>query len=116
MLIAVLGAAGALSRYGVGQAVGARSFPWSTLGINVVGALLLGLLLGAAPDRPPSDLLVGATVGFLGAFTTFSTFGYETQTLVRTDRVGAAAAYVLLSVVVGVGAAAVGHSAGRALT
>ena len=46
VLIGLAGAAGALSRYGIGQAIGPRSFPWATLGINVVGAFVLGVVLG----------------------------------------------------------------------
>ena len=113
--MAVLGAAGALSRYGIGRAVGATSFPWATLGINVAGCFLLGLLLGSGAGKLGEDTAVGLSVGFLAAFTTFSTFGYETQTLLRDERPGAAVAYVLVSVLAGVACAALGHSAGRAL-
>ena len=112
VLIAVAGAAGALTRYGVGNAVGVRTFPWATLAINVVGSFLLGLLLQAAPARLGDDVRVALAVGFLGAFTTFSTFSYETVTMVRDGRAGAALSYVLLSVVVGVGAAALGYQLG----
>ena len=115
VLIAVAGAAGALTRYGVGNAVGVRTFPWATLGINVLGSFLLGLLLQAAPGRLSDDVRVGLAVGFLGAFTTFSTFSYETVSMLRDGRAGAALAYVAASVVVGLGAAAVGYQLGAAL-
>lgn len=115
-LVGVLGAAGALSRYAVGSVVGVTSFPWATLGINVAGSFLLGLVLVAGPVRWDEDLAVAAGVGFLGAFTTFSTFGVETHTLLRDERIGAAAAYVVASVVLGVAAAALGWSVGRATT
>ena len=114
-LVAVAGAAGALARYGVGAAVGARSFPWSTLAINVVGSFLLGVLLQAAPGRLDDDVRIALAVGFLGAFTTFSTFSYETVAMVRDGRAASAAAYVVASVLVGVGAAAVGYRLGAAL-
>ena len=115
VLIAVAGAAGALTRYGVGSAVGVRTFPWSTLAINVVGSFLLGFLLQAAPGRLSDDVRVALGVGFLGAFTTFSTFSYETVTMLRDGRAGAAAAYVLASLLLGVGAAAAGWVAGASL-
>ena len=113
-LIAVAGAAGALARYGVGTAVGVRTFPWGTLGINVAGSFLLGLLLQAGPGRIDDDVRVALAVGFLGAFTTFSTFSYETIALLRDGRAAAAALYVGASVIAGVGAAAIGYRIGAA--
>ncbi len=81
-LIALAGAAGALARYGIGQAVGPRTFPWATLAINVAGALALGFVLaGPIAARWPADITAAITVGFLGAFTTFSTFAYEATAL-----------------------------------
>lgn len=115
-LVGVLGAAGALSRYAIGTAVGVTTFPWATLGINLLGSFLLGLVLVAGPTRWDDDLTLAIGVGFLGAFTTFSTFGVETHTLLRGERFGAAAAYVVASVVLGVAAAALGWSVGRAWT
>jgi CrcB protein len=115
LLVALLGAAGALSRYVIGRAVGTTTFPWATLGINLAGCFVLGLLLAGGSGRLAEGTVTGLSVGFLGAFTTFSTFGYETQTLLRDDRAGAALGYVALSVVAGIAFAALGHSAGRAL-
>jgi len=115
VLVAVAGAAGALSRYGLGAAVGARGFPWATLGINLVGSFLLGVLWRGAQERPwPETTTVPLGLGFLGAFTTFSTFSNETMELLRTDRALAAGTYVALSVVGGLLAAAAGYTAGRA--
>jgi fluoride exporter len=117
VLVAVAGAAGALSRYGIGVVVGVRSFPWSTLGINVAGSFLLGLVLVLGEERGwPETTTVPLAVGFLGAFTTFSTFSYETFTLARTDRAGTAAVYVTLSVVGGLIAAAAGYATAKAMT
>jgi len=50
-LVAVAGALGALARYGIGTAVGARDFPWATLSINLAGAFALGFVLGPSPRR-----------------------------------------------------------------
>jgi CrcB protein len=116
VLIAVFGSLGALSRYGVGQAVGTHDFPWATLGINIVGAFVLDLVLTAGPSHLSDDLVAGLGTGFLGAFTTFSTFGYETTHLLRDDRPTAAATYVALSLVVGLTASAAGYLLGRTLT
>jgi CrcB protein len=113
-LVAVAGAAGAAARYGVGLAVGVRTFPFATFGINVAGSFLLGLLLtvGAA-GRLSAQNTTALAVGFLGAFTTYSTFSWETFTLGRTDRLGLATLYVAVSLAAGVLAAAAGYRLGR---
>jgi len=116
VLIGLAGAAGALSRYGIGQAIGPRSFPWATLGINVVGAFVLGVVLGGpAVDRWSTTVTSMVAVGFLGAFTTFSTFAYETTSMLRADRPAAAFGYVALSLALGLGASALGFVVGRAV-
>ena len=115
-LVGLFGAAGALSRYAIGRFVGIRAFPWATLAINLTGSLALGFLLKLAIDRGWSDQLVlPVSVGFLGAYTTFSTFSYETFTLARTDRIAEAALYVAVSLVGGVVAAALGYAAAATL-
>jgi CrcB protein len=114
VLVAVAGAAGALSRYGVGHLVGPRTFPWATLGINLVGSFLLGVLWRAGLEHRWSDaVMTPLGLGFLGAFTTFSTFSNETMDLLRTDRPLAAGSYVAASVLGGLLAAAAGYAAGR---
>lgn len=109
--IALAGALGAVARYRIAVAVGVRSFPWATLGINIVGCFALAMLLtGPAAARRPMSVNLTLSVGFLGAFTTFSTFGYETFTMLRTDRPAAALMYVLASFIGGVVAAAAGYA------
>ena len=116
LLIAGAGALGALTRFGIGSAVGVRSFPWATLGINLAGSFLLGLVVAAGAERQWSDLVMApVAAGFLGAFTTFSTFSVETNELVRSDRPGAALLYVSLSLVGGLLAACVGYLVARAV-
>jgi fluoride exporter len=116
-LVALAGAAGALARYGIGVTVGVRSFPWATLGINLTGSFVLGLILTAGTERGwPETTTVPIAVGFLGAYTTFSTFSFESYTLLRTDRAATAIIYVSASVVGGVLAAALGYLTARALT
>jgi CrcB protein len=114
-LVGLLGAAGALARYGIGSWAGATSFPWPTLAINVAGSFLLGLVLAAGPVKLDAQLTTGLAVGFLGGFTTYSSFSTQTHALLRTDRTGAAIAYVALSVLAGLAAAAVGYALGKAI-
>ena len=114
VLIAVAGAAGALARWGIGSAVGTRSFPWATLGINLAGSFALGVVVKLALDRGwPDTTALPLGVGFLGAFTTFSTFSVETHSMLRDDRLAAAAAYVVVSVLGGILAAAAGYAVAR---
>lgn len=115
VLVAVGGSAGTLVRYALGQwaVVAPGTFPTTTFAINVSGALLLGLILGLLGRHRPADAtwrpLLG--VGFLGGYTTFSTFSVETTQLVRADRAVIAATYVVASVVVGLLAVRVGEAA-----
>ena len=124
ILVALGGAAGALTRYGLSLwigALGARyvwaTFPMATLIINVTGAFALGYLLTrlglSDPARaawlPHLRFLLGS--GFLGAYTTFSTFSVETDALLLRGEWGRAALYVLLTVVVGLAAAVLGRVA-----
>ena len=85
--IAAGGALGALARHGVSgwaQNLGRGAFPWGTLCVNATGSLLIGLLFGLSEltSVPPAARLLLA-VGFLGAFTTFSTYSLETLNLLR---------------------------------
>lgn len=115
--VGLAGAAGALTRYGIGLAVGPRAFPFATLGINVTGSFLLGyvLTIGALGRLNPQSTTAVA-VGFLGAYTTYSTFSWEMFTLGRTDRLASAALYLGLSVVLGVLAAGLGYRLGNSLS
>lgn len=83
VFIAIAGALGALSRWGIslaGQSLFDGSFAWGTLIANVLGCFLLGFLMhvGLVSDKISPALRTAVAVGFLGALTTFSTFSYET--------------------------------------
>jgi CrcB protein len=118
LAVAVGGAFGAVSRYGVDALVERRSeslFPWSTFVINLSGCFAVGFLIAAIVDRQraPQWLRVGLVVGFCGGYTTFSTFAQETLDLVEARDVGLAVASVVASVVLGVLAVFVGMKLGR---
>ncbi len=114
--VGVAGALGAMSRYLIGLAVGTQRFPWATLGINVTGSFILAVIVTVATERRWSlEVSTAITVGFLGAYTTFSTFAWESFVMARTDRAGAATAYVVASVTLGLLAAWSGYAVGRAL-
>lgn len=114
-LIAGFGAAGALARLGVGNLVGWRSFPLATLLVNLAGSFALGVLLTWGVTRVSRDVGSGLAIGFLGAFTTFSTFAVDAKLLADDGRVAAAALYVALTMALGLAAAITGVLVGRAL-
>jgi CrcB protein len=111
------GAVGSLLRFAVGRLLptAPTAFPWSTLGINVLGSFALGLLAGASFARPDASPALRAFlgVGVLGGFTTFSTFSVETVTLAQSASLARALLYVTLSVALAVAAAALGFSLTR---
>ena len=119
--VGIGGGLGALSRYYLGLVLVrwlGTGFPWATLAINVAGCLVIGMALGAGPT--PSGFLTRemrllGVVGFLGAFTTFSTFGYETVSLIQGGKPTLAIAYVAASVLLGLLAVALGILATRGL-
>jgi len=118
LLIGVAGALGTLSRYALSgwayRLLGER-LPWGTLAVNVLGCFLLGLVMqvGLSTDALSRTARVAITVGFLGAFTTFSTFGYETMKAIEDGAWGAAGLNVALNLVVGFLAVAVGFGLAR---
>lgn len=108
LLVGTGGAVGALARWGTANAalrLFALGAPWGTLAANLLGCFAFGALK-ALLDRhtatPPAVSLALAT-GFLGAYTTFSTFSFETVELARAGNGRAAVAYVAVSVVLGIG-------------
>jgi len=113
-LVAVGGMAGVLARYGITRAtLHSDALIWSTVGINIAGSFVLGLLVaGSWVSRDVRDVL---GIGFLGGFTTFSTFSAQIVLEVDGGRTGTAIAYLLASVIGGIAAAAAGYALGRAL-
>ena len=118
--IAVGGSLGTLARAALGVAfpTSSGSFPWTTLTINVVGSFVLGIVVVLLVDlfRPPPLLRPVLATGFLGGFTTFSTFMVDTAQLGRHGHVPTAVAYVVASIAVGVAAAWLGIVTGKQLT
>ena len=120
LAIVVAGAFGALARYGLDGWISRRaptSFPWGTFAINVTGSFLLGLafVLMTERFRPDPWLRSAVTIGFLGAYTTFSTFSLETYRLIEDGSYGLAFANVVGSVAAGLTAVYAGVVLGRAL-
>ena len=103
--IAIGAAVGGVSRYYLSAAVQHRmgsTFPWGTLVINVTGSIVLGFLMRYALSTPGVSVETRAllTTGFCGGYTTFSTYSYETATLIEDGQLGRAGTYALASVLV----------------
>jgi CrcB protein len=118
--IALGGALGTLARYLLGTALASvvPGFPAVTLGINVAGSFLLGVLMAGAAARPdlPPALRAALTVGFCGGFTTFSTFSVETVALLERGAAARAALYAGASLTLSVAAAFAGLAIARQLS
>ena len=106
LAVGLAGALGALARFLVGNAckyLFETSFPVGTLLINLSGSFILGLFLGLAGERMAvgETMRLAVAVGFVGAYTTFSTFMYETNALLESGQVYKAVTNLIVSVVVG---------------
>jgi fluoride exporter len=120
LAIAIAGALGALARYGLEGFVSRRAkgaFPWGTFVVNISGAFALGLIFTLATERWSLApwLRSAIAIGFLGAYTTFSTLSFETYRLAEDRAIGLAAANMLGSCAAGLGAVYVGIVLARAL-
>lgn len=120
VLIGIGGFAGAIARYLVDGAVADRTgggFPWGTLAVNVSGSFLLGLLFAVSTERAilPAEIRGSVMIGFVGAYTTFSTFMLESWRLVETGAWPAALANLGGSLALGLVAVVAGLTLGRAL-
>lgn len=120
-LIAAGGAVGAVSRYtisGVTHRFLGTSFPYGTLAVNVIGCLIIGFLLETTIQTTwiSDSWRLALGVGFLGALTTFSTFGYETLGLLKSNQPALAIANVAVNVFVGLLAVWLGIIAARLVT
>ncbi len=120
LYVALGGAAGAAARYAVDAWISDRTggeFPWGTLAINVSGSFLLGLLFALTVER---SLLPAATraplmIGFIGAYTTFSTLMLESWRLWEDGSLGVALANLVGSSLLGILAVVLGLTLGRAV-
>jgi CrcB protein len=112
LLVFVGGGLGAAARWGFGLAVArlaGSGWPWGTLGVNVLGGLAMGLVIGLAARLGwPEGARLFLATGVLGGFTTFSAFSLETMAMIEAGRWSEAALYAGVSVVVSVAALGLG--------
>ncbi len=117
--VGIGGFLGANARYLLGGWMAARwgaGFPYGTFVINVSGSFILGVVMGLLEGHLLSPTVrVAVGIGFVGAYTTFSTFTYETMRLIEDGSVLLALVNVFGSVAIGLAATVVGLAAGRGL-
>ena len=119
VLIALGGALGTLARYGTHllcKGVGERfAFPVATITVNLLGCFLIGLLQGVLVERWPvrEEYRLMLIVGFLGGFTTFSTFGWDTTQLLRDGQAMRGIAYAAASNALGIALVFAGYGLSR---
>ena len=114
--VGVFGAAGAYARFAVAAAVTARrpgDFPWGTFVVNLTGGFALGVLTGAGIT---GAVLFVLGTGFMGGYTTFSTWMVETQRLGEDAELGLAGAYLRGSMLAGLAATGAGWALAGALS
>lgn len=114
------GAAGTLSRYwlsGVVQRLAGSAFPVGTFGVNMLGCLLFGAVWGFFENRllPGSELKLLVLTGFMGAFTTFSTYMFETAELVKYSQMALAMLNIVGQSIIGLALVFTGIALGRLL-
>jgi len=113
LLIGLGGALGAMTRYAINEAalrLTSPAFPFGTLVANLAGCFLIGVLIGSGHAEKSDPLRLGLGVGFLGALTTFSTFGAETMTRANDGQWPLALTNVLANVILGLTCVAIGFA------
>jgi fluoride exporter len=120
VMVGVGGCLGSIVRFWVGTYIGSRMgtrFPYGTLVVNISGSFLVGLVIAvlAAKTQWNSNWRYLIPIGFIGGYTTFSSFEYETLRTIQDGQVGLGLLYIAVSVGVGFIAVWVGVMAGRAI-
>jgi fluoride exporter len=118
--VAAGGALGAVSRYGFNAGIlraFGDNFPWGILLVNVLGCFLMGLASAYMIEKMPvhDGLKIFITTGFLGGFTTFSAFAYDTMKLIQAGQSSSALFYVAASVLLSIVAVFAGFALSRVL-
>ena len=118
LVVGLSGALGALARYGVYglcRQLGWTGFPWATFLVNMLGCLAFGVFVSVAEHRIPfgEHTKLAVLVGFMGSFTTFSTFAVDGSAMLREGQLGLAAVYIIGQNALGIGLIFLGLYAGR---
>ena len=110
LLVGLGGGIGSMLRYGASLLFSSRYFPYTTLAVNIIGSLMIGLVLGMSfkSEYFLTNWKLFLATGICGGFTTFSAFSAENMELLQQGRYSLAIIYIVLSVILGIAAAALG--------
>ena len=101
IIVGLGGAIGSIARWGIYELIPsnpATEIPWSTVSVNLLGAFLLGIIMAISKIyNINSDIILFIAMGILGGFTTMSTFGFETFSLIESNKTSSAIIYILLN-------------------
>ena len=111
LLVGLGGSIGSMLRYATAMLINTKYFPWPTLIVNVVGSFIIGAVfaLSIKDEAFSNNWKMFLATGICGGFTTFSAFSLENMGFVETGKIGIAAIYIILSIVLGIAAAFLGY-------
>ena len=112
LLVGLGGAIGSMVRYAAYVFVGAKTFPFATLTVNIIGSFIIGLVLAVSlkDESFLNNWKLFLATGICGGFTTFSAFSAENVVLLQNEKYGLALVYILLSIIAGIVAAWLGFN------
>lgn len=112
LLVGLGGAAGSMLRFAAGLLIGSKNFPWSTLLINIIGSLIIGIIMAysARNEIFSANWKLFLATGICGGFTTFSAFSYENLQLIQEGKLHLFVGYLLSSIIFGMAAVWIGYT------
>ncbi len=111
LLVGLGGGIGSVLRYAAGLLISSKYFPYATLAVNIIGSFIIGIVFAMSIKEPgiSTQWKLFLATGICGGFTTFSAFSMENLELFQNGKVVIAVSYILLSIVLGIGAAFLGY-------
>lgn len=111
ILVGLGGGIGSMLRYATGLLISSKSFPFSTLLVNIIGSFIIGIVFSVCikNDYFLNNWKLFLATGICGGFTTFSAFSLDNMGLIQSGKYGVAALYIMLSVILGIGACIGGY-------
>lgn len=111
LLVGLGGGIGSMLRYATGLLINSKHFPYATLTVNIIGSFIIGIIVAMSIKEAglPGQWKLFLATGICGGFTTFSAFSLENMELLQSGKPGMAIMYIMLSVVLGIGAAFLGY-------